>query len=259
MSYRYQFYNPMFHRPKANVVKGLIIANAVVFILQIGLQAAGHGRLFTALFGMVPELITNELYLWQFVTAMFLHGSFFHILFNMLGLFFFGPELEWLWGSRRFLSFYFITGLLANLFAYALDIHSQIPTIGASGAVLAVLGAYAAIYPDREVILYFFPIKMKYLVVFLYLIPAILGLSGMEAGGGIAHAVHLAGLVMGVAYVKLRVRALQNFWARGKERLRLWKIRRKYRNFKVVDSEVQKLWDDLEDRINEDPHNKHIN
>ncbi|MCS6884009.1 MAG: rhomboid family intramembrane serine protease [Acidobacteriota bacterium] len=256
MSYRYQFYNPLLQRPRMPIVKAIIIANIAAYLLMLVAKLSGYNRTFTFLLAMVPELITTKLYLWQFLTAMFLHGDIFHLLFNMLGVFFFGPELEWLWGKSRFLAFYFTVGITANVFAYLLDTHSTIPTIGASGAVLAIVGAYAALYPDREVILYIFPIKMKYLVIFVYLIPALLGTSGLEFGGNVAHAVHLAGLLMGIAYVKLRLRTLTLLHNRFREKLRIWKIRRKYRNFRVVDEDVKRLWDELEDQINKD---KHIN
>src|SRR6185295_12701651 len=83
---------------------------------------------------MVPELITTRFYLWQFFTAMFMHAGFMHIAFNMLGLFFFGPELERVWGKKRFIKVYLAIGIAANIFAYIISIHAPIPTLGASGA-----------------------------------------------------------------------------------------------------------------------------
>src|SRR5262249_16788210 len=144
---------------------------------------------FENIFGLMPVLVTKRFFVWQFLTAMFMHGSFWHILFNMLGLFFFGPELEWLWGKKRFLSVYLGIGILAYLFVYLLNIYSTTVTIGASGAVYGVLGAYAALYPDRQIIVYIFPVKVKYFVLFV-LISSFLGLSGLEGGGNISHAAH---------------------------------------------------------------------
>jgi membrane associated rhomboid family serine protease len=262
MSYRFdRNFNPYYGGSRAPTVKALIIANVVVFVLQIIADLATRPRLgidpFTYFFGLTPELITSKFYLWQFVTTMFLHGDPIHLLFNMLGLYFFGRDLEGIWGRRKFLYFYFGAGILASLFVYVLNIHALIPTIGASGAVLALLGAYAALYPNREVILYMFPVKVKWIAVG-YFVLSIYNML-MSTGTGVSHAAHLAGIVIGVGYIKLKWRAFDNLFFDLKERLRLWRLRRKYRNFKVVDGDVKKMWDDLEDRINRDGRNTHIN
>jgi len=261
MSYRYdyKFQNPMDGFSRTKAVKSLVIANATVHVIQIIFGLMGHERWFTIHFGLTPELITSKFFLWQFFTSMFLHGDFFHLLFNMLALFFFGPELEWLWGKKRFLIFYLAIGLLSDLFNYAINIHSPIPTIGASGAVYGVVGAFAAFYPDRQIILMIFPIKMKYFVLFILIIPAFLGTIGAEGNPGIAHAVHIAGVLLGIAYVKARWDLVKKADLWLKEQIRLFKIRRKYKNFKVVDKDVKKMWDDLEERINKDNKKDFIN
>lgn len=253
--YDYQF-NPFSGFLRSTVVKSLVITNAVVFVIQIILGLADRGFWFIKLFGLTPILITYKFFIWQFVTAMFLHGSFFHMLFNMLFLVFFGPELEMLWGKRRFLSFYLGVGVLANLFMYLLNIHSETPTIGASGAIYGVVGAFAAYFPDRQIILYIFPIAMKYFVLFILIIPAFLGTIGAEGSPGVAHAVHIAGVLLGIAYAKAEWHRVGTWKLWFKEQIRLWKIRRKYKNFKVVDKDVKKMWDDLEERINNKDNKK---
>jgi membrane associated rhomboid family serine protease len=260
MSYRFERnFNPMSRMPGATAVKALIIVNVAIFVLQLIIRALGQEGTFIGLFGLLPEFITSRFFLWQFVTWMFLHGNFFHILFNMLGLYFFGPELEWLWGKKRFLTVYLTIGIVSGLFIYVLGIHSPVPTIGASGAVLGILGAYAALYPDRQIIFFIFPLKVKYFVL-IYFILSFLGTTGLEGGGSnVSHAAHLAGIVLGVGYVKLKWHALENLRSDISDRIRLWRIRRKYRNFKIVDSEVKKMWDDLEDKINDDKRNSRIN
>ncbi|MEW6732158.1 MAG: rhomboid family intramembrane serine protease [Acidobacteriota bacterium] len=259
MSYRFERYDPMSRIRGASAVKVLIIVNVAIFILQKILQLSHLLEPFDHLFGLVPELITTKFYLWQFATSMFLHGGLWHILMNMLGLFFFGPELEWLWGKRRFLLFYFGIGMLASLFAYLLNIHSVIPTIGASGAVFGVISAYAMLYPDRQIIVYIFPMKVKYFVIFFFIF-SFLGTLGLEGDVGTSHASHLAGIIFGALYIKLsRLRAFDQLRDNFKEKLRLWRLRRKYRNFRVVDRDVKKMWDDLEDRINDDKRNSRIN
>lgn len=242
--------DPMSAFFRSSVVKTLIIINIVVFVIQITMTLSENIRWFNTIFGLTPKLITDNLFLWQFFTSMFLHGSFMHLLFNMMGLFFFGPELEWLWGKKTFLKFYLAVGVLSALFQYLLNIHSPIPSIGASGAIYGVLGAYAAHYPDRRIIVLIFPMKMKYFVLLFLIIPAFLGTIGVEGDPGIAHAVHIAGVLLGIAYVKAHWHMLSDFSAWVKEKIRLWKIQRKYKNFKVVDKDVKKMWDDLEERIN---------
>ncbi|MBL8150948.1 MAG: rhomboid family intramembrane serine protease [Blastocatellia bacterium] len=259
MSYRFDQNYRMMFPPLTPVIKGLIIANSAVFLIQI--VSAGLFKTFfiELFFGLTPQLVTEKFFVWQFLTAMFLHGGFLHLLFNMLGLFFFGADLEWLWGKKRLLSFYFLVGIAANLFSYLLDIHSKTLTIGASGAVLGFVGAYAAIYPNRYVTVFIFPMKMKYFVICFYLIPTVLSLAGVMHQDEVAHAVHLAGLILGIAYVKLNLRSIENLKYAVKEKIRLWRIKRKYRNFRVVDSDVKQMWDDLEERINKDSHNSKIN
>lgn len=261
MSYRYdyKFQNPMDGFSRTKIVKSLIIINAAIYLIQIILSLTGHNDWFILYFGLTPKLVTSNFFLWQFLTSMFLHGFFLHMFLNMLALLFFGSELEWLWGKKRFLIFYIAVGLLAGLFSYILNIHSKIPTIGASGAVYGVMGAFAALYPDRQIIYMIFPIKMKYFVLFMLIIPEFLGTIGAEGNPGIAHAVHIAGVLLGIAYVKARWDLVKKADLWLKEQIRLFKIRRKYKNFKVVDKDVKKMWDDLEERINKDNKKDFIN
>jgi len=231
----------------ASVVKILIILNSAVYLVELFAQYRGTLPQMQRLLAMVPQLITEKLYVWQFLTAMFMHGDFFHIFFNMLTLFFFGPELEWMWGKRRFTVVYFAIGIGANLFAYLLDIHTPVPTLGASGAILGLLGAYAAIYPNRMIIFMIFPIKVKWLVAF-YFVFSLLATAKLEASPGTASAVHLAGIVLGVLYVKLRWDRLSFSIKHLTSRVRFWYLKRKYRNLKIadeilVDDDQKNRWD----------------
>src|SRR3989338_6323094 len=105
----YQSRNVMFGGSITPAVKGLIIANALVFIFQALVDY--H---FVILFGLVPYLVRTRLYVWQVFTYQFLHGGLFHILFNMLALWMFGGELERMWGSSSFLKYYFLCGIGAG-------------------------------------------------------------------------------------------------------------------------------------------------
>jgi membrane associated rhomboid family serine protease len=239
----------------------LILINVAVFIAQtVSFLIYRQKDPLTTYFTLIPELITTKFYLWQFLTAMFMHDPVnpLHIVFNMLGIYFFGRELEFLWGRQRFLIFYLASGIAAFLITYLVNIHATYPTLGASGAVLALIGAFATLFPDRQIILYIFPIKIKWFAIG-YAVLSLYGALGLSGGGGVAHLTHLAGLAIGFGYIQLqpRSRTGNNFWFSISERWRLWKLRRKYKNFKVLDREVKQIWDDLEDKINKD--NSRIN
>jgi len=130
---------------------------------------------------------------------MFLHGSLFHIFFNMLMLYVFGREMEETLGTRVFMTLYLGCGALAGLGWLAISGVEPALCIGASGAVYGIMGAFAAVYPDRRVVLFPFPIVMT-----MRMLAVVLGgiaLLYLIAGGGrIAHAAHLAGGVAGYVY-----------------------------------------------------------
>ncbi|MBQ8170276.1 MAG: rhomboid family intramembrane serine protease [Bacteroidales bacterium] len=157
---------------------------------------------------------------WQPVTHMFMHGGFWHLFFNMYTLFIFGSVLERVWGTKKFLVFYFVTGLGAALVhtgvewiqmqsliskaaegssAAMASIHAMkmTPTVGASGAIYGVLMGYAMLYPDSVLTLIIPPIslKAKWFVLIFAAIELLTGVTG--TGGGIAHFAHLGGLIFG--------------------------------------------------------------
>lgn len=164
--------------------------------------------------------------LWQPVTHMFMHGGFWHLFFNMYTLYIFGSVLERVWGPKKFLAFYFVTGLgaaaihtgvewiqMQGWLAQAAEgshsalmaIHSlkMTPTVGASGAIYGVLMGYAMLYPDSILTLIFPPIslKAKWFVLIFAAIELLTGVTG--TGGGIAHFAHLGGLIFG--YILIHV------------------------------------------------------
>ena len=197
MSYRY--------RPRSGfgsmltpTVKSLIIINVVIFLLE---YITGASRAMVYAFGLVPRFILHRLALWQFVTYMFLHGGLGHLFFNMFVLWMFGSEIERYWGGREFLKYYFITGVGAVILTWLSSINSVIPTIGASGAIFGILVAYAMMFPNRPVYLYFlFPIKAKHLVVLFAIIE--LAASWSHTPDGIGHFAHLGGMLFGFLYLK---------------------------------------------------------
>jgi membrane associated rhomboid family serine protease len=189
-----------FGGPITRTVKALIAANIAVYLLQIVSHLLGSSFI-DLYFGLVPARVTQELMLWQFATYMFLHGSVFHIFFNMLTLFMFGNELERYWGTPRFLNYYFITGIGAGICSWVVAPHSFSVVIGASGAIYGLLLAYGLTYPNRIVYVNFLlPIKVKWLVVIMGAMAFFSSIGGAESG--IASIAHLGGMVVGYLFLK---------------------------------------------------------
>jgi membrane associated rhomboid family serine protease len=192
----------MFGGPITPTVKALIAANVGVFLLQILSHLLGS-HFIDLYFGLVPIRVTREHMLWQFVTYMFLHGGIFHIFFNMLTLFMFGNELERYWGTHRFLTYYFITGIGAGFCSWLVAMNSWSIVIGASGAIYGLLLAYGITYPNRIVYLNFLlPLKVKWLVLIMGAMAFLSSISGSEPG--VASIAHLGGMVVGYLFLKGR-------------------------------------------------------
>ena len=195
--YRYRF---SFGYGLTPIIKKLMIVMGIVFLLQeVG------SRMMVVYLGLVPGLVWHELYLWQLFTYIFLHGDISHILFNLLALWMFGGELESLWGSRRFLFYFFFCGIGAGLITVLSTViltpqYQLIPVIGASGAIYGLLLAFGWLFPDRQIYIYFlFPIRAKYFVIIFGLLEFIY--FSRSGGGGISHITHLGGLFFGLVYM----------------------------------------------------------
>jgi membrane associated rhomboid family serine protease len=226
------------------VVKSLIIINAVFYLLLIFSKETAY--FLISQLSLIPYSVTHEFQLWRLVTYMFLHGGMMHILFNMLFLWWFGSELEKHWGQAPFLIYYFVTGIGGGLF-HLLQPNSEIPVIGASGAIMGILLAYGLKWPNRTVLLWFIiPIKMKYLVIISVVIEFI-GAINTSGGSGIAHLAHLGGMIVGFLYLNLnRFR-----WWLKDVRYRKKQSKRKTR-FEVLDGEK-----DILDKYFEEDDNSH--
>jgi membrane associated rhomboid family serine protease len=137
---------------------------------------------------------------WTLVTHLFLHDGPLHLLFNMLFLFFFGPELERRIGGKRFLIVFFLSGIIAGL-GYSiwsvLILDSAAPAIGASGAILGIFACLAVLAPHLEIYVYFIPMKITHALIFFALLDLLLG-TFTVSGDVIAHSAHLSGLVAGL-------------------------------------------------------------
>lgn len=204
------------------VVLNLIILNAIVFLSQNLL--GGHNMQDAVDYFALHHYKSEVFRPYQIVTHMFMHGSFFHLLFNMLSLWMFGTMLERIWGPKRFLTFYFICGVaaaLTQMASYAYDFryldklslntqelrqYQEIlrlnATVGASGAIMGVVAAFGYLFPNTQLFIMPipFPVKAKW---------AILGIIALDVFGGvvkvqgdnIAHFAHVGGAVTGFLLV----------------------------------------------------------
>jgi len=183
--FSYRFYN-------ATIV--LIVINVAVYLLNM---AAPRSQVYLAL---IPQLVLRRGYFWQIVTYMFVHGGTMHILFNMLGLFIFGIQLERKMGSNEFLLFYMITGIGTGFFSLLLGIN----VVGASGAIYGLLLAFATYFPNSRIFIFgLLPLPAPFAVVLFAALSLFYQFTGTM--GGIAHLAHLAGLVIGFLYFVVRL------------------------------------------------------
>jgi len=198
----------------------LIGLNLLIFLLEATLDRRSL-NLLIGQFGVVPSHLAALLagspryplpaVALPFFTSMFLHGSWMHVIGNMWFLFIFGDNVEDYLGHFKYLAFYILTGLIAMMTQVAINLHSSLPTVGASGAIAGVLGAYFILYPGARVLTWFF--------VFVLWVPAwiILGywfalqfLSGtatvlavQQDMGGVAFWAHVGGFISGALLVKV--------------------------------------------------------
>ncbi len=210
-------------------VKVLISANVALFVLNMIV-----GEMMTLRLGLSPQAVFEQFAVWQPLTYMFLHSTsgVGHILFNMLALWMIGTELERTWGTRFFVKYYSVTGIGAAGTSLLLALFSNSVyysvTVGASGAIYGLLLAFAMFFPHRQLILFIFPVPARIAVTILGAIAFLSSIGG--PGGGVAHAAHLGGLVVGYLYLKmLRGKPLDEF----KSRYLRWKMGRARSRFDV--------------------------
>ena len=184
-------------RPLTPIVKNFLIANVLIFLLQLYLEKSGNWFLnqYCALMplgmGFKP---------WQLITYMFMHGGWAHIFFNMFTLYMFGPQLEEVWGSKRFFNFYIICGIAAGV--AQLFMGGNAPAVGASGAIMGVMAGFAYLFPNVAVYIMFIPIPVKV----KFVIPALMaidlfGAVNPSTGDNVAHWAHLGGALCGLLLV----------------------------------------------------------
>lgn len=214
------------------VTKNIIIINVIMFLATLAFQTQGIDliRFFGLHYYLAADFKPH-----QFITYIFMHGGWSHILFNMFGVYIFGQVLEQVWGPKRYLIFYILTGLGAALAQYII-MHFEITSflqkvndeiaspllnsedrtylidlkyeylnrnviVGASGSLFGLLAGFGMLFPNRELYLYFFiPIKAKWLVIMYGAFEIFSGIQN-DPGDQVAHFAHIGGLVVGVILV----------------------------------------------------------
>jgi len=191
--------------------------NLLVFLLQI--QTGLDNDVFFYQYGLVPAKYTvhemskyftflNQIF--SIFSYMFLHGGFLHFIGNMWTLYIFGDNVEEHFGSLRFVGFYLICGVVSGLFHFFLNPVSMVPTIGASGAIAGVMGAYFLLYPKSKIltvipiiIIPFFVEIPAFIFLGIWFFIQFLNAAGSSAGSGIAWWAHIGGFIAGLVLVKL--------------------------------------------------------
>jgi membrane associated rhomboid family serine protease len=223
-------YRISFGPPFTPVIKGLIIANVAVHLLQ-WLAGAEATLKIQDLLALDPGKVLREFWLWQPLTYQFLHhqGDIMHLVFNMLMLWMFGGDLEQRWGARRFLRFYMVCGTGAGVVTCVVNalLGIQSATIGASGAIFGLLMAFGILFPNRVVLfLGLFPMRARVMVA-LFAVIQIWAVGGFRTSG-IAYFAHLGGMLVAWLY-------LSGWWdpRRAVAEVR-WRVRR--RRFQKLES-----------------------
>ena len=186
--------------PMTPAVKWLLIINIAVFIPSF--LSRPIGNLLLTWFSVFPVNLGTSLQIWRLVSYQFMHDGIRHVFFNMLMLYFFGPLLERLWGSNRFLKFYLICGTMGGVFYTILvwvGLLSPGYLVGASGALFGILAAGAILFPNMMVyVMGIFPLPLIILALIGAAVSFLFLLTGSNAGG---QAAHLAGMAAGAVYV----------------------------------------------------------
>ena len=224
------FYIPGF--PKG--VKWLLISNVAIFILTFFAERTGVSGPLIFL-KLIPVAVVKDFFVWQLATYAFLHQGFGHIIWNMLALWMFGADIERVWGTRRFVQFYFFcavgAGICVVIANYVLPWgNPNIATIGSSGAIFGILLVYAMMFPDREILFGFvFPIKVKY---FVMIVGAVAFLSSFGVNTGVSNFAHLGGLLFGYLFLKTPNMQFDPV-APMRRQYRDWKLQRAKKKFQV--------------------------
>jgi len=212
-------------------VKWLIGINLGVFLVCY-LGGESIQRPVSVLLALSAEAAIRDFLIYQVFTYMFVHFGVMHVLFNMLGLWFFGAPIEGAWGTRRFVKFYLYCGLAAGACVLVVNMLVRdwgTPTLGASGAIFGVLVAFGILYPDAVILMFFlFPMKAKYAVI-IYVAVELLATFGPNTG--VSTVAHLGGAAFAYVFLKYRLPVLRLPDVGGV--YRQWKLQRAKKKFQV--------------------------
>ncbi len=208
MEYREQprhYYEFGFSRRFSPGVKWIIIVTVGFYLLELIISSASEGMFWTVFgrLGLTPSDVFGRGFIWQLVTYAFLHDprGLMHILFNMLFLYWFGREVEQVWGTKRFVLFY-LTAAVFSGFVFS-AVHIFLPVswcIGASGAIMAVVMVYALWWPNRMIlVMLFFPMRVRTFVIIVIIAEMV---SFLQMRGGVANMAHLGGLLYGYLVIR---------------------------------------------------------
>jgi membrane associated rhomboid family serine protease len=200
----------------------LVALNTLVFLFEVALGPRARAG-FLYQFGFVPLNVTSYLHghegtaiggFLPILTSMFMHASWLHIIFNMWALWIFGDNVEDYLGHFRYLGFYLLSGLGASLLHYVFNPTSQVPSVGASGAIAGIMGAFFLLFPSARVLtlIPFFFIYFTWLPAWLvlgywfvvqFLSGAATSITSARQAGGIAFWAHVGGFIAGILMIKL--------------------------------------------------------
>jgi membrane associated rhomboid family serine protease len=185
----------------------IILVNGFAFLMELM-----GGDAFVTMWSAIPAQIASGHQWITLITSMFMHGSWMHIIGNMIFLWAFGPEIEDAMGHWRYLIFYFAGGLVAMIAQVATDPHSAVPILGASGAIAAVMGAFLVTYPRdqiRSLLFIFIFVRTAFvpaalLIGFWFIVQLFdVGSVTAEQTGGVAYLAHVGGFIFGVITARL--------------------------------------------------------
>jgi membrane associated rhomboid family serine protease len=202
---------PSYSKPVVTFI--LIVINVLAFLFETSLDPYNRNA-FIATYGMIPDEFT-----WRtLLTSMFLHGGWMHLLGNMWFLWIFGDNVEDILGHGKFLLFYLACGAAAGLAQVLIDPSSRVPTVGASGAIAGVMGAYIVKFPHSRIlslvtIIFFFTtveVPAWLMLIYWFFIQLFqgigtIGYSHISQGGGVAYMAHVGGFVAGAVLIMLLV------------------------------------------------------
>ncbi len=188
------------------VTAAIIALNVFLFVLELS-----GGDEFIMRWALIPADVTAGHHLVTIATALFMHGSWLHVISNMVFLWAFGPEVEDLMGPKRYLTFYLAGGLAATLAQVAAVPSSTVPMLGASGAIAAVMGAFIVTYPRdriRSLLVIFVFVSVTYipavLLIGIWFLMQFLSLGAITPeAGGVAYAAHVGGFIFGAVSARL--------------------------------------------------------